>query len=283
MPTPPRPALRDSTLRALLRSARSAAEAVGGLVAGRHRDGPRSDVRAKARGDFVTAVDLAGERVLRRELLRAHPDHGFLGEEGGGIDLDADFVWIVDPIDGTSNFAQGLRTFAVSVACVHRGWPVAAAAHCWPERATYSAALGLGAWRGRRRIRTPAARLDPAAVVGVQWFRGAWEPELLEPLCRSGARIRTFGSTVTQLCDVAVGRLHANVQTQGRIWDLAAAALIAAEAGAAVTDWSGRPLLPFADLGAPRHYPSLSAPAPLHAALRRALRPAVAVLVVPPA
>ncbi len=253
-------------LEALLGTLRRTIAAAAARVTQAYRPEPRP-ARRKGEGDFVTDVDVGTEAFLREALLDAHPDTGFLGEESGAVRADAEFVWVVDPIDGTSNFAQGLPQWGVSVACVWRGDPVLAAVYVSPEAQTYLAIRGRGAWRGGEPLRVPAIDLDDASVLGVQWFRGAWEPGLLEPLTTSGARVRVLGSTVVQLCDVAVGRLHANVQSQGRTWDVAAAGLVVEEAGARFTDWLGRDVFPFADLLAERHYPSLAAPEPLHAAL----------------
>ncbi len=267
-----RSSIPPSQIRTILRVAVAAASAAGSEVASRFRDRPRRDVERKGAGDFVTRIDRAVERSLRRFLLEAFPTHGFVGEESGASRPDADFVWVVDPIDGTSNFAQGLPVHAVSVACLHRGQPIAAALHCAPGQQTYRAGLGLGAFCGRSRLRVPAARLDDASILGAQWFRGEFAPEFLAPLCRSGARIRTFGSTVTQICDVVAGRLHANLQLQGKLWDIAAVSLLAEEAGARFTDFRGRRILPFPDFDGDRHYPSITAPTGIHRTLVRLLR-----------
>ncbi len=220
-----------------------------GTAALRSQSRLRSEhVRRKGVGDFVTAVDVRTERRLRRALAAMLPDAGFLGEESGVRDLDHAFVWVVDPIDGTSNFARGLAPFAVSVALLHRGRPVLAAVHCLPEGVTYSAQHRQGARRNRRPLRAPPGRFDDGAIVGCQWFRGQADMGFLAALQSRGARIRTFGSTVAQLCDAATGRLDANVQQQGRVWDFAAAGLIAQEAGLRFTDWAGAPVFPLRDL-----------------------------------
>ena len=231
-----------------------------------------SDVRRKAVGDFVTAVDLRIEAELRRGLERLLPDAGFLGEETDAAELDRDWVWVVDPIDGTSNFARGLPCFAVSVALLDRGAPVLAAVHCAPERALYTAVRGQGARREGRRVRAGAGRFDDGAMVGCQWFRGCADMTFLARLQSRGARIRTFGSSVTQLVDVVAGRLDANVQQQGRIWDIAAAGLVAREAGLLLTDWSGVPVFPFADLSI-GHTATICAPPRVHRQIVRLLAP----------
>ncbi len=260
-----------ATRRSILRTARVTAKELGEFVRSRHKPSPRPAMR-KGEGDFVTKTDIAAERRARKLLLAAHPEHGFLGEETEPVRADADFVWVIDPIDGTSNFTQGLPQYAVSIACLHRGRPLAAAVHAEPDGGLYAAARGLGATRNGRKLRTPPHRLGDASVIGAQWHRGRRRGlEFVARVADTGARIRVIGSTVVELCDVATGRLHANVQEQGRVWDFAAAALIVTEAGSRFTGWEGEPIFPIDDLQADAHYPSIAAPPALHRELVRTL------------
>jgi myo-inositol-1(or 4)-monophosphatase len=257
-----------STLRALLSTARSAVRMAGTRV---RRAGLRPpELRRKGPGDFVTDLDLRVEDDLRRWLTAAHPGHGFLGEESGPSATEKDLVWVVDPIDGTSNFGRGLPCHAVAVACLFRGRPVAAAMSCQPEDRIYSAAAGLGAFRGRRRIRMQPRRLDDRAIIGCQWHRSSTSLGFVEDLVATGARLRNLGSTVVQLCDLVMGRLDANVQEQGRIWDIAAPGLLVMEAGGRFTSWDGRPVFP-ADLDGSVHHPTLAAAPALHRRLTNVL------------
>ena len=207
-----------------------------------------ADIQRKGVGDFVTAADVRAEQRLRRELSALVPGAGFLGEESEPRAVTEDLVWVVDPIDGTSNYARGLPHYAVSLALLFRGRPVIGVCHCYPEDATYVAVHRAGVTRERRRITAPRARFDDGAVLGCQWFRGHKDMQFLSALQSAGARIRTLGSTVVHLCDCAMGRLDGNVQQQGRVWDFAAAGLIAQEAGLKFTDWRGRPVFPVGDL-----------------------------------
>ncbi|MGC6486044.1 MAG: inositol monophosphatase family protein [Planctomycetota bacterium] len=229
-------------------------------------------VRSKGVGDFVTEVDLQSERRLRRALTSLLPDAGFLGEETAPIDLEREHVWVVDPIDGTSNFARGLPMFAVSVALLRRGRPLLGAVHCYPEDATYSAVHREGARRGRTALRRPRGRFDDGAIFGCQWFRGSADMGFLGALQSGGARIRTLGSTVVQLCDCAAGRLDGNVQQQGRVWDFAAAGLIAEESGLRFTDWAGERVFPLRDLQR-EHTATVAAPARVHREILSLLAP----------
>ena len=260
--------LSESTLRSLLATARAAVRDAGEMA--RRASVRPPELRRKGPGDFFTAVDLRIEARLRRILVAAHPDHGFLGEESGATDAEADFVWVVDPIDGTNNFGRSLRCHAVAVACLHRGRPVAAAMSCQPEDQIYSAARGLGAFRGRRRIRLDPRRLDDGSIIGCQWHQGSKSLDFVAALVATGARVRNFGCTVVHLCDLVMGRLDANVQQQGKIWDIAAPGLLVLEAGGRFTDWGGNPVFPVA-LDGSLHHPTLAAAPPVHRVLRKAL------------
>ncbi len=213
----------------------------------------------KAVGDPVTALDLEAEQSLRAAITDAWPTHGFVGEETGAVGLDREYVWVVDPIDGTANFAADLTPWGVAVACLAHGTPVAAAVFTAPRGTTTVAATGRGARVDGERIHLrDGARLGVDSLIGTQWFRGATELPFLPRLLSTGARIRVLGSTVAQMCDVAAGRLHANVQAQGRLWDIAAPALIVIEAGGEVTDWRGHPLFPRPTLALEGHHPTIA-------------------------
>jgi myo-inositol-1(or 4)-monophosphatase len=232
--------------------------------------GRRHGARRKGVGDFVTALDLRLERLLRQRLLADLPAAGFLGEETPSRGLDRDLVWVVDPIDGTSNFANGLPQHAIAVALLHRCTPIVAACWCLPERRLYEAVAGGGAFCDGRRLRMRSGRWDDGAIVGVQWHRGQQDLRFLARLQQDGARVRTSGCTVVQLADVVRGRLDGNVQQQGRIWDLAAPGLLVVEAGGRITDWDGRPLFPFASLD-PGHVATVAASNTVHPRILRRL------------
>lgn len=231
---------------------------------------------SKAEGDPVTDLDLEAEARLRAAITKAWPTHGFLGEETEATGLDREFVWIVDPIDGTANFAANITPWGVAVACLTRGAPIAAAVFCMPGRRTFAAATGLGArLDGEAILLRVGGALGPDSLVGMQWFRGETRLPFLPRILATGTRIRVQGSTVTQICDVATGQLAANIQTQGRIWDIAAPALILEEAGGELCDWRGEAIFPLRALDRDRHYPSVSG-------TRAVVRQVVALLGSPP-
>ncbi|MFY9341889.1 MAG: inositol monophosphatase family protein, partial [Planctomycetota bacterium] len=156
-------------VRALRAPVRALVQAVAAAVVRAQRRLRPGAVTRKGFGDFVTAVDVAAERRLRAGLQRLLPDAGFLGEETPPRDLDRSWLWVVDPIDGTSNYARGLPCFSVAVALLHERSPVLACVHCQPEAALYEAVRRGGAFRNGRRLRQPAGRLDDGALLGCQW------------------------------------------------------------------------------------------------------------------
>jgi myo-inositol-1(or 4)-monophosphatase len=257
----PRPRARRAEVAELARFAALAATDVGRWLAAERRRRGRVTARAKELGDPVTDLDLAGEQRLHRAIAERWPDHGFLGEETGARDAGRAHVWIVDPIDGTANFAAGLDPWGVSIACLRDGRPVAGALYLEPEAVTVVAARGAGARLGRRQLRMDpeGPALSPDSLLGAQWLRGARRLTFVTRLLETGTRVRVFGSTVVQLCDVARGRLAANVQEQGKVWDVAAAGLIVEEAGGRFTGWDGRPIFPRAVDDPAGHHPSVAA------------------------
>ena len=261
---PRMPAMPPRSL--LLEARRKAANAVRKVArmatAAQARLRPEA-IRRKGEGDFVTIVDERAEQMLKKLLLAAVPEAGFIGEESGYDNCDRDLVWVVDPIDGTSNFARGLPHWAVAVALLYRWQPIVATMWCSPEQVLYEAIRGHGAFRAGRRLSLGQGRWDDGSLVGCQWYRGQPDMPFVERLQSGGCRIRTFGCTVTQICDVVHGRLDANVQQQGRLWDIAAPGLLLEVAGGQFTDWSGKPVFP-TDGPDPGHISTVAASEPLH-------------------
>lgn len=196
--------------------------------------------------DPVTVVDTESEQLIRALLAERRPADPILGEEGGG-DVGASaagaVTWVVDPIDGTVNFLYGLPGYAVSVAAVRDGRPVAGAVVDVAAATTYSAALGGGAHAVRAdgtRTRLRCAREDSLAVALIATgfaygpARRAKQAELLAAILPEIRDIRRLGAAAMDLCHVAAGELDGYYEHGLNAWDWAAGALIAAEAGAVV-------------------------------------------------
>lgn len=192
--------------------------------------------------DPVTVVDTETERLLRDRLAQLRPGELILGEEGGGTpDSTAGTVtWVLDPIDGTVNFVYGISVYAVSVAAQIDGVSVAGAVADVVAGEVYSAGRGLGAHvqgpAGRRPLRCTSVTDVSMALVGTGFgyspARRAAQGALLTRLLPVVRDVRRIGSAALDLCMVAAGRLDVHYEHGLNVWDWAAGALIAAEAGA---------------------------------------------------
>lgn len=218
-----------------------AAKAAGTLI--RDAIGGGFAVRLKGSSDLVTEVDRAAEATIRRTLDAACPGYGFLGEEATG-DRPGSARWIVDPLDGTTNFVAGYRTVAVSVALERAGRLVLGVVHDPLSGETFTAERGRGALLDGRPIRVSGtARLRDAFVLtGLAYdVREAEDDGLreLNALAKVARALRIDGSAALDLCAVAAGRADAYWEYGLKPWDVAAGALILEEAGGRVSDDSG--------------------------------------------
>ena len=204
----------------------------------------RSAVRTKSGAtDPVTLADTETERLVRERLAELRPGDPILGEEGGGASTEGPGVrWVVDPIDGTVNFVYGIPAYAVSLGAQVDGVSVAGAVADVVSGQVYSAALGRGAHLvtadGRRRLHCNVIDELSLALVGTGFGyaqqRRAAQASIVAPVLPEERDIRRIGSAALDLCMVAAGRLDAYYEHGLAVWDWAAAALIAAEAGAVV-------------------------------------------------
>ena len=219
----------------------AAAEAAG-EIARRYFQTPVEVIQKPGDLGPVTAVDLEIDRMLHARLTAARPDYGWLSEESddGPARLGAERVFVVDPIDGTRSFIAGEPGFAVALAVVDRGRPVAGAVHLPARRQTYSATVGQGAFCDGRPIAVSREQaIERATVLAVrrQMLPEHW-PGGPPPMQRH------FRSSLAwRMCLVAEGRFDAMLTFRRAFeWDIAAGALIAAEAGGRVTDGQGAEL-----------------------------------------
>ncbi|KJL36176.1 Inositol-1-monophosphatase [Microbacterium ginsengisoli] len=250
------------------------AREAGELAARRRAEGVTIAATKSALADIVTEADREVEALIRDRLAAARPDDGFLGEESGGDDSRTGIVWVVDPIDGTVNYAYGLPIYAVSIGIVTgssdpAAWESLAGVVYAPALGElYRAARGEGAWIGDHRLHVspeigPAGALlgtgfgyDPATHAGDLAAVGA-----VLPLARD---LRRMGAASLDLAAVAAGRLDGYYERGLKPWDIAAGALLVEEAGGVFwreggPDAAARPL-------------SIAAPAPLFEKLAEALR-----------
>jgi len=225
-------------LDALLVAADRAARAGGEIV--RAHFGAPDGVREKSPGDWVTAADVASENAVRAVLERETGLPVFGEEEGGER---AETGWLVDPLDGTSNFVHGLEAVGVSVGLVAGGEPVVGVVHAPLLDRTYAARRGGGAFRDERRLHVSGRAADQAIVATGFPFRrkellGRYEPAFGAAIHRF-EDLRRVGGASLDLCWTAEGVFDGYFELALGPWDVAAGALIVREAGGIVTDWEG--------------------------------------------
>lgn len=225
------------TLNIMIRAARKAGR---GLV----RDFGEVEnlqVSVKGAGDFVTNADRKAEEVLKTELLGARPNYGWLGEETGETPgTDPTRRWIVDPLDGTTNFLHGLPHWAVSIALEHKGKIVAGVVFDPAKDEIFVAEQGQGAWMNDRRARVSKRREMGEALfaTGVPFGARTTLPETMRDLARLMPRssgVRRWGAAALDLAYVAVGRYDGFWERELSPWDIAAGEILVREAGGMVS------------------------------------------------
>lgn len=239
----------------------------------------RIQVREKGPKDLVTEADLASQAAIREIVLSAFPDHGFLGEEdasaAASVPADAAdaaapaFEWVVDPLDGTTNYVHQLPNYSVSVALRQGDRLLVGAVYDPVMDECFTAVAGRGAFLNGKRIHTSTCRSLDHALVAASFSANvkagsAEVTRFTEVLYRCQA-LRRLGSAALNLSYVAAGRLDAYWATSVNIWDIAAGMLLVSEAGGVVTALDGLPL----NMRRPRFV--ASANVDLHAELRDVL------------
>ncbi len=223
-----------------LRAARKAGESIVRASDELHR----FEVKAKGINNFVTEVDINAEREIIYHLQKAFPEHAILGEESGLIgNAEAEYRWIIDPLDGTTNFIRGIPHYAVSIACMFRGKIEHAVVLDPVRREEFTASRGRGAQLNGHRIRvSDLASLDGALLGTGIPFKNHCDDKLepysksIEVLAAQCAGIRRAGAASLDLAYVAAGRLDAFWEIGLAQWDIAAGVLLVREAGGLVAD-----------------------------------------------
>jgi myo-inositol-1(or 4)-monophosphatase len=230
-------------LQPALNIATKAAHAAGELMRRELRQLEAIPVTRKARHDYVSEVDKACEAAIVREIRRFHPDHAFLGEEGG-MQGESDTVWIIDPLDGTSNYLHGIPHFAVSIAKQVKGRVEMGLVFDPMRDELFSATRGKGAYLNNTRIRVSERKtLDTAILATAFPFRRRGlmpaYTRLFSAVYRKVEDVRRMGSAALDLAWTAAGRLDGYFELGLSPWDVAAGALIVREAGGVVLDFEG--------------------------------------------
>ncbi len=223
----------SANLNLMIKAARRAGKA---LVKD-FREVENLQVSTKGPGDFVTKADREAERIIKEDLMGARPTYGWLGEETGEQDgQDPTRRWIVDPLDGTTNFLHGMPHWAISIALEHKGEIVSAVVFDAAKDEMFWAEKGSGAWMNDRRLRVSGRRAMHEAVfaTGVPFSTKKTLPATLADLARlmpACAGMRRWGVASLDLAYVAAGRFDGYWERELQPWDIAAGILLVKEAG----------------------------------------------------
>jgi len=236
----------SQALHPMLNTAIKAARTAGAIINRASLDLERVQVNSKAPNDFVTEVDHAAEAAIIDTLLTAYPGHGILAEESGTARgaRDSEYVWIIDPLDGTTNFIHGLPTYAVSIGLAFRNQIQQAVVYDPARNDLFFASKGRGAFLNDKRLRVSKRTRMADALIGTGFpFRKgddlAHYLRILETVMKSCAGVRRPGAAALDLCYVAAGWYDAFFETGLSPWDVAAGSLIVTEAGGLVGNFTG--------------------------------------------
>jgi myo-inositol-1(or 4)-monophosphatase len=201
-----------------------------------------SPTSMKGRHDVLTEMDAAVERFIRGAIAARYPQDAVLGEEEGasaGL-ASAEWLWIIDPIDGTANYARGIAHYCVSIGLLHHGQPVIGALHDPSHERLYLAERGQGAWMNEQRIAVSPCADMGAATVECGWSTRRATADYLALVARvmgAGCAMRRAGSGALGLADVAAGRVEAYCEMHINSWDCAAGVVLVREAGGHTNDF----------------------------------------------
>jgi len=231
--------MRNGALNIAIKAARAAGNVILRAL-------PKRDslvIHEKAHLDFVTEVDRLAEAEIIKELRRSFPSHGFLGEESGQVGPTKQ-QWVIDPLDGTSNFLRGFPHFSVSIAFVEKGEPVLGVVFDPLRDELFTAEKGRGALLNDRRLRVaPRKGIDGALIATGFPFRQRklFDDHLgmVKALLKTGEDLRRTGSAALDLAYVACGRFDGFWEFGLSPWDIAGGALLISEAGGLISDLAG--------------------------------------------
>ena len=232
-------------MQPMLNIAVRAARSAGNIIVRAFEQADRVEIESKGTNDFVTSVDKAAEEAIIETIKKAYPTHSIISEEAGIIaGEDEDYQWIIDPLDGTTNFVRGIPHFSVSIALKVKGKLDQAVVFDPIRGELFTASRGRGASLNGIRIRVKQGRELTGAILATGFpFKQKQHSEsyikIVGSLFTECADFRRSGSAALDLCYVAAGRVDGYFELGLKPWDMAAGELIAREAGAILTDFAG--------------------------------------------
>lgn len=202
-------------------------------------------IESKGDRNLATNLDKEAEKMIVDRIKSNFPSHGILAEEGGGSGIDRDYLWIIDPLDGTHNFIRDINIFGVSIGILYKNKFVAGVIYMPVDDELYVGEKGSGAYKNDKKIKVSAYKeLKECSISFDSSIR--YSPEImlqvLGDLSKEVFNIRMFGSSVRALSYVAEGKLDFSVEFYDRPWDFAGGVCILEEAGGRITDLKGNPL-----------------------------------------
>ena len=226
------------TLNIAIKAARRA----GSIITRASEDIGSLTINDKGYNDFVTEVDLASEKEIIRVLKASYPDHAFLGEESG-LTHQADNIWIIDPLDGTTNFLHGFPQYCISIALEQKGEITQAVIYDPNRNDLFTATKGQGAYLNQRRMRVSNKSKLKESILGTGFpFRDFQHLpvylKIFEEVVRGTSGVRRPGSAALDLAYVAAGWFDGFFEINLSKWDIAAGGLLVTEAGGIVSDFS---------------------------------------------
>ena len=236
----------SQALHPMLNIAIKAARSAGAIINRASLDLDLLKITTKGPNDFVSEVDRAAEQAIIETLLAAYPGHGILAEESGRTHgaRDSEFVWIIDPLDGTTNFLHGFPVYAVSIALAHRGQVQQAVVYDPARNDLFYASKGRGAYLNDKRLRaSKRTRLSDALIgTGFPFRKGdnfKRYVQMFEEVMQHCAGLRRPGAAALDLCYVAAGWYDGFFETGLNPWDIAAGSLMITEAGGLIGNFTG--------------------------------------------
>ena len=228
----------------MLNIAVRAARTAGNIIARGYEKRDELLTEAKGENDFVTQIDKEAEQAIIEKIKQSYPDHSFLGEEGGRVEGDDTFTWIIDPLDGTTNFIKGIPHFAVSIALQYKGRLDQAVVFDPIRGELFTASRGNGAQLNGFRIRATKPRdlSNTVLATALPFKKREQMDSYLKSLTSIFAEcgdVRRCGSAALDLAYVAAGRYDGYWEKGVQAWDTAAGELLVREAGGLVTDFAG--------------------------------------------
>ncbi len=238
-----RPAHKTPLMHPTLTTAVKAARRAGQIITRASQDVDMLNVSSKRQNDFVTEVDRAAEDAIIAILREAYPDHAILAEESGESG-ESDYRWIIDPLDGTTNFIHGMPQYAVSIALEHRGQMQSAVVFDPVRNELFTASRGRGAFLNDRRIRVSRRAKLSEALVGTGFPYRVFDHVdaylgMFRDLMEKTSGLRRPGAAALDLAYVACGRFDAFFEIGLSPWDIAAGSLLVSEAGGLVGNLTG--------------------------------------------